>query len=298
LLRLTRRLRTLPLDERDADSRRVAELLGADVKPVVVERTNSIGMRFALVPAGRFLMGSPLDEADRISSEQPHEVEITKPFWIGVFLVTQAQWAAVMGTNPSYFCKTGGGSRKVRGMDVTDFPVEMATWQEVQQFHKKLTALPAEKKARRKYRLPSEAEWEYACRAGGTVTAPYSLKKPSASLSSRQANFNGANPYGDEKKGPYLARTSRVGSFDANPLGLYDVHGNLWEWCSDWYDSGYYPNSPPRDPAGPRGGSERVIRGGGWFGSGSGCRSARRDWGATDYRYDGIGFRSVLLAGG
>src|SRR5262249_4625936 len=153
--------------ESDDVRRRVVELLAADVRPVVVERTNTLGMRFALVPPGRFLMGSPDAEEGRGHDEHLHEVEITRPFWLGVFAVTQSQYAAVMGSNPSHFRPDGPVRSRLGRQTTADFPVEQVSWEDAARF---VTAL--EVRARRAsqeyvYRLPTEAEWEYACRAGG-----------------------------------------------------------------------------------------------------------------------------------
>src|SRR5262245_32099074 len=121
-------------------------------------------MNFALIPAGRFLMGSPPEERQRSKDEEQHEVEITRPFYLGVYPVTQGQWRAVMGNNPSFFCPVGGGKEVVQGMSTDDFPVESVSWEDAQGFLVKLAALDKEREAGRQYRLPTEAEWEYACR--------------------------------------------------------------------------------------------------------------------------------------
>ena len=118
------------------------------------------------------------------------------------------------------------------------------------------------------------------------------------SLSSTQANFNGNYPYGGVAVGPYLERTCQVGSYEPNRFGLYDMHGSVWEWCSDWYDTDYYKNSPRRDPAGTSEGSHRVLRGGGWFNFGQSCRSAYRNWGRPAFRYFNLGFRVALVPSG
>ena len=236
------------------------------------EITNSIGMKLALIPAGKFIMGSPKDEKDRWYDEEQHEVSITKPFYLGVYVVTQAEYEKVMGNNPSYFSPKGGGKDKVKDMDTGQFPVETVSWDDAVAFCKKLSELPEEKKAGRVYRLPTEAEWEYACRAGTKTAFHYGN-----SLSSKQANFNGNLPYGGADKGPYLERTAKVGSYAANAFGLYDMHGNVWEWCQDWYDENYYKNSPREDPPGPTQASYRVVRGGCWIAHGGYCRSANRN---------------------
>src|SRR5262249_46149806 len=151
------------------------------------------------------------------------------------------EYARVMGTNPSWFCAEAEGKEKVAGMDTRRFPVEMVSWEDARAFCRKLSSLPDEQKAGRAYRLPTEAEWEYACRAGTTSTFHCGN-----TLSGKQANVNGYQPYGDTEQGPYLERTTTVGSYEANDHGLYDMHGNVWEWCQDWFDPAYYGKSPPK----------------------------------------------------
>jgi uncharacterized protein (TIGR02996 family) len=298
LIRLVRRLRALPVMKRTKGrarlEERVAEVLNAGVRPVVPEVVNSIGMRLALIPPGRFRMGSPAGERERDSNEGPlHEVEITRPFYLGVFPVTQGQWQRVMGSNHSYFCARGGGKEQVAGLDTDDFPVERVSWEEAQTFLERLSALPQEKEKGLSYRLPSEAQWEYACRGGASSSTAFCFGN---SLASTQANFNGAYPYGDGEKGPYLGRTCAVGSYRPNVFGLYDLHGNVWEWCSDWYDAGYYGTSPPRDPPGPSSGSGRVFRGGGWYGDGGRvCRAAYRYGVTPSVRSNVLGFRVAAV---
>ena len=136
------------------------------------EITNSIGMKLVLIPAGKFLMGSPKDEKERWPDEEQHEVSITKPFYLGVYVVTQAEYEKVMGNNPSYFSAKGDGKDSVKDMDTGQFPVEAVSWDDAVAFCKKLSELPEEKKAGRVYRLPTEAEWEYACRAGTKTAFP------------------------------------------------------------------------------------------------------------------------------
>ncbi len=268
------------------------------------EITNSIGMKLKLIPKGKFRMGSPATEQGRDlygkGNEEEHDVEITKPFYMGVYEVTQAQYREVMGKNPSYFSAERGGKEKVAGLDTGEFPVEQVSWEDAVEFCKRLSALTKEQKAERVYHLPTEAEWEYTCRGGPVSSpAPFHFLKPSSSLSFGQANFGAENPYGGGTKGKGLSRTCRVGSYEPNRLGLYDMHGNAWEWCQDWYDKDYYRNSPIEDPQGPKSSSEncRVLRGGSWDDNGIGCRSAQRLRIDPGYRDLIFGFRVVVRLG-
>jgi uncharacterized protein (TIGR02996 family) len=297
LVRLVRRLRTLPVmevtPERAEMEARVAELLNAGVRPVVPEVVNSIGMRLALIPPGRFRMGSPSGENERGGDEEAHEVGLTRPFYLGVFPVTQGQWLRVRGDNPSYFCATGEGREEVEGLDTGDFPVEQVSWEDAQAFLAKLTARPEEKEAGWTYRLPSEAEWEYACRGGASSSTPFCFGR---SLASAQANFDGAYPYGGAEKGPSLGRTCPAGSYRPNAWGLFDLHGNVWDWCSDWYAKDYYGKSPAQDPLGPSSGSFRVVRGGSWGDAGGrDCRAASRSGSAPSSRDYYLGFRVAAV---
>jgi formylglycine-generating enzyme required for sulfatase activity len=225
-------------------------------------------------------MGSPQHEEDREADEHLHEVEITRPFHVGIFPVTQQQYQKVMGTNPSHFSANGGGQDEVQGLDTGNFPVESVSWEDAVAFCQRLSELPEEKRCGRVYRLPSEAEWEYACRAG--TSAPFHFGR---SLSSTQANFDGNFPYGGAAQGPYLWRTTAVGSYKPNAWGLYDMHGNVWECCSDWYAKDYYK------------GARRVIRGGCWSSRGHGCRSAYRGIELANRDID-LGFRVALVLSG
>jgi formylglycine-generating enzyme required for sulfatase activity len=245
--------------------------------PVTTEITNSIGMKLVLIAKGTFLMGSPVSEKKRDQDEELHQVSISKDFFLGTFLVTQAQYEKVMGKNPSYF-----QGDKVKG-DSSNHPVEQVSWEDAVEFCKKLSELPEEKKAGRVYRLPTEAEWEYACRAGSK--AAYSRGANSKSLRDYAWFWvEGGN------------QTHPVGEKKANAWGLYDMHGNVWEWCSDWY--GEYPKGAVSDPTGPKEGSARVDRGGGFRNEAADCRSAIRG------RYDPSegtledGFRVALSSSG
>jgi formylglycine-generating enzyme required for sulfatase activity len=268
----------------------VAGLLAAgdDPKQPAPTLTNSLGMKLALIPAGKFQMGSPADEEERDRDEAQHEVVITKPFYLGVHEVTQGQYQKVMNNNPSFFNSTRGGS--------PDHPAENVQWKHATEFCERLSALAEEKKAGRRYRLPTEAEWEYACRAGTTTSFHYGK-----SLSAKQANFDGNFPYGGADKGPHLRQPAKVGLYQPNGFGLYDMHGNVSEWCADYYDKDYYQNSPKEDPKGPAKGVVptdfgefyRVIRGGSWLDEARGCRCAYRFRAMPTEPYRLIGFRVV-----
>ena len=232
------------------------------------EFTNSIGMKLMLIPAGTFTMGS---DSYAFKNENPlHQVTLTQPYRLGVYEVTQAQYEQVMGTNPSSF----------KG---TDRPVENVSWEDAVEFCRRLSDLPAEKAEGRVYRLPTEAEWEYACRAG--TATDYSFG-------------DDANKLGDFAwfAGNEGRTTHPVGQKRPNPWGLYDMHGNVWEWCSDRY--GEYPQGSTADPTGLSGGLPRVMRGGCWGFAEPNCRSAFRDSNDPSNRSFIIGFRLALNPSG
>ena len=184
----------------------------------------------------------------------------SRPFYLGLFPVTQSQFETVMAHNPSRFRGAAGGG--------PDHPVESVSWDDAVAFCGRLSALPGEQQAGRVYRLPSEAEWEYACRAG--TTTPFSFGDGAvgvAGLLRRTA------PLWRGGAGPASPRTARVGTFAANLFGLYDMHGNVWEWCSDWFDAAYYQHAPRQDPPGPAEGAYRVLRGGSWRSQAVTCRA-------------------------
>jgi formylglycine-generating enzyme required for sulfatase activity len=213
-------------------------------------------------------------------------VQITKPFYLGVYEVTQGEYEKVMGKNPSNFSRLGGGKEKVAGIDTARFPVERVSWDDAQEFCRGLSS-----KEGRQYRLPTEAQWEYACR-GGTKT-PFNF---GGALNGDQANMNGNYPYGTTTKGEYLKRPTPVGTYSSNAFGLYDMHGNVWEWCSDWFGGDYYAKSPASDPPGPSIGRFGVIRGGGWDLNAVSCRSANRTGSSPDSRISSdLGFRVALV---
>jgi uncharacterized protein (TIGR02996 family) len=291
LLRAQRQLLRTPFEDRSrrALEQRVQRLLAAGVLPCVPTLTNALGMSFALVPAGTFLMGSPEDEEGRIEDESPrHDVQISRPFYLGVHPVTQDSYQRLTGANPSHFAASGDGAEAVRGLDTRAFPVDSVSFNDAQKFCRRLSALPEEQCAGHKYRLPSEAEWEYACRAG--TTTPFSVGK---GLSSQQGNCDGGHPY-KARRGPYLNRTAPVGSYPPNGFGLFDMHGNVWEWCADRFAEDYYTHSPHRDPRGPRGGNLRVLRGGSWTDYATDLRCAYRYNGSPRHADNRLGLRVLL----
>jgi formylglycine-generating enzyme required for sulfatase activity len=225
--------------------------------------TNSLGMQFALIPAGEFQMGS----ANGSDDERPvHTVRISKPFYLGLHEVTQGQWETVMGSNPSKF------------KGDTNRPVETVSWEDVQKFIDKLNA----REGGTKYRLPTEAEWEYAARAGSKTA--YSFGDDSSQLGKYAWFSDNADN-----------TTHPVGKLQPNAWGLYDMHGNVWEWVQDWYDD-KYAAGPVTDPQGPASGSNRVVRGGSWSHGAGDCRSADRSRSAPGDRYVNLGFRLLRTA--
>jgi len=231
-----------------------------------------LGMKFVSLPKATFYMGW---NGEKGSAKK---TEIKEDFEIAVHTVTQGQWEEVMGSNPSYFSRNGKGKddvKEIKDEDLKQFPVESVSWADAQEFIKKLNE--KEKERGYLYRLPSEAEWEYACRGGATSEEECSyhfyFDKPTNDLSSKQANFNGNFPFGKAEKGPYLERTTRVGSYAPNKLGLYDMHGNVWQWTSTLE------------------GSDRVDRGGSWNSLGTSCQAAFRFGYAPTYRNYDIGLR-------
>jgi formylglycine-generating enzyme required for sulfatase activity len=270
----------LELTPNDEEMRRLLEVVPWEPGQEV---TNSIGMKFVLVPAGTFRMGSPASEAGRQRDEGPvHEVDLPRSYYLGAFLLTQEQYQRVTGSNPSHF-------RQVAGCDTRSFPVESVSWHEAVAFCEALSGLSEERRRGRSYRLPTEAEWERACRANGG--GPFAF---GASLSASQANFDGRHPYGNGHPGDFLLRTCAVGSYQPNTWGLYDMHGNVAEWVADWYGERYYREGPRRDPRGPDRGEARVLRGGSWQNHGRLLRSANREWISPGYHGLTVGFRVVL----
>jgi formylglycine-generating enzyme required for sulfatase activity len=247
---------------------------------------NSVGIRFVLLPPGTFTMGGSESDYERRVNEQPaHEVVLTQPFYLSTHLVTQAEYQAVLKHNPSRFHIGDGGG--------PTHPVESVSWNDATEFCRLLSEMPDERRARRKYRLPTEAEWEYACR-GGTATS----FSHGESLAAAQANFDasrGDNPAAITRTTP---GTTPVGTFPANMYGIFDMHGNVWEWCADWYDEAAYKETALRDPVGPSTGKFRVLRGGSWKNGADRCRAAYRNALAPHQRDSATGFRVVMYTEG
>jgi formylglycine-generating enzyme required for sulfatase activity len=235
--------------------------------------TNHLGMEFVLINAGSFMMGSPSNESGRDSDEKQHEVILTKDYYMQTTEVTQGQWKAVMGNNPSSFQTCGDNC-----------PVENVSWDDTQEFIKKVNQM-----GDGYYRLPTEAEWEYAARAGTTTS--YSFGNDSNQLS-KFGNFCDSKcTYGwkDRNQNDQYNNTAPVKSYSPNAWRLYDMHGNVWEWCNDWY--GDYPDISVTDPGGPSSGLYRVLRGGGWNNYAQYCRSAKRDSLSPGSRISNFGLR-------
>ena len=236
--------------------------------------TNSIGMELIEIPAGKFTMGSPVDEKDHFHDEVQVRVTLTKPFGLGKYEVTQWQWQSVMGTEP--------WEGEVLGKADKDCPATYVNWDDATKFCQKLTEIERKSgklKAGEDYRLPIEAEWEYACRAG-TETA-FSFGDDESKLGEYAWFDKNTIVVGEQY-------AHKVGLKKPNPWGLHDMHGNVFEWCSDWYGEEL---SGGTDPAGPEKGSRRVARGGSWRIIPGRCRSAYRSYIDPSYRDDGLGFR-------
>lgn len=286
--------------------------------------SRSTGMKLARIPAGTFLMGAPAFESEHEANEVPqNSVQITQPFYMGVHEVTQGEFEKVMGFNPSYFSSSGEGRAKLGLLEERRFPVEQVTWYDAIEFCNKLSevdglvacytlkdiqragkhSIESARVTRTDgngYRLPTEAEWEYACRA--TTTTPFHIGN---SLNGDEANAGGSSPYGTKTKGKNMARTTTVGSYSANRFGLYDMHGNVNEWCFDNFGSSAYQwrRGTTKDPVeigsfaenvlGPDSKSERVLRGGAWNSAAKDARSATRGRFSPDSRFLNLGFRVV-----
>ncbi len=241
-----------PFSASEASTERV---LWASAKGVEPEFTNEFGMALVLIPPGEFEMGSPVWEALGLAGEKLHTVKISLPYFLGVTEVTQQQWKEVMGTEP------WKGAEYV--MEGNEYPATYVSWESAVEFCRKLS-----EREGKKYRLPTEAEWEYACRSG-TETA-YSFGDDDSQLGDYAWYAKNARVVGEQY-------AHQVGQKLPNGFGLHDMHGNMWEWCRDWYGKDYYDNSPSVDPTGPTDGSRCVLRGGSWRHLSYNCRSATRN---------------------
>jgi len=257
--------------------------LSPPIKTELKDDTNSIGIEFIAIPAGSFMMGASDDEPDLYDNVKPlHKVTISKPFHIGKYEVTQAQWEAVMGSNP-YTLDRSNPFYNLPGMsERITHPNHPATvsWNDAQEFIKELNA----KEGHNRYRLPTEAEWEYVTRAG-TSTA--------FSFGDNISDLGSYAWYGEDFNS---GGTHPVGQKLPNPWGLYDVHGNAWEWVQDRYDKDYYKQSPSVDPKGTDSGNDYVVRGGSWHVTADSWRSSFRKPYDADYRGISIGFRVAMNA--
>jgi len=251
-----------PFDAKKAEEHQKAWAKHLGVR---VKLRNSIGMELMLIPPGEFLMGSPAFEEGRQGDEAQHKVTLTKPFFMGITEVTQLHFARILRMNPSEF-------------KAAKHPVDRVTWHEAVEFCGRLSDLPSEKRAGRVYRLPTEAEWEYACRAG--TTTAYSFGNDQGQLS----NY----AWWSVNSGP---ATHPVGLKKPNPWGLHDMHGNVWEWCQDWGST--FSGGKLTDPTGPVSGSSRIYRGGSWDHVSHFCRSAFRTGHQPTKRFSYLGFRVV-----
>ncbi len=245
-----------------------ADAIGRDAYGLYVDfSVGGVQTRMRWIVPGEFVMGSPEHEAERFDNETQHRVILSRGFWLADTACTQALWQAVMGDNPS-------------GFQGEDRPVETVSWDDVQGFIERLNALLSDPG----FRLPTEAEWEYACRAG--TTTPFGFGEQ---ITSEQVNYDGNRPYAGGQRGLDRGETVPVKALPCNSWGLYQMHGNVWEWCQDWY--GRYPAGAMTDPPGPEEGALRVLRGGSWIFVGRHARSAQRYAVKLGDRVDFLGFR-------
>ncbi len=267
-------------------------------KELTLDLGNGVKMKLTLIPAGKFLMGSPDEEQKAVVEElvgpwasesaawgavkregPRHSVTISRPFYMGIFEVTQEQYEAVMGANPSAFkSKTN--------------PVEMISWNDAAEFCKRISA-----KAGRTICLPTEAQWEYACRSGAGTRFCFGDNNDDLCRYGNYCDKSNTlgKPWQDKDHTDGFDKTAAAGSFKPNDFGLYDMHGNVWEWCADWYADSYV-DAGTKDPAGPGKGLTRVLRGGSWLYNPAFCRAAVRNWYEPDFRANHIGFRVVGVA--
>ena len=243
----------------------------SNVEPSEQKLKNSLGMEFVLIQPGKFMMGSPEDEPGRFTGEKLHAVNLTNPFYLQTTEVTQAQWQALMGKNPASQKRCGDNC-----------PVEQVSWDDVQKFIQKLN----QKEGTNKYRLPTEAEWEYACRAGSTTAFP----------NGGITELNCGRDPNLDPTGWYCGNSNNmiqpVARKKPNAWGLYDMLGNVQEWCQDLF--GAYPDDEVIDPKGPKKGSYRAMRGGTWYSPARDTRCASRFGSPARYRFRHIGFRLCM----
>jgi formylglycine-generating enzyme required for sulfatase activity len=268
-------------------------------EPIDLELADGVVLKLVPIPAKgkKFWMGAADKEVGKRAEERQHEVEFGHDYLLGMYLVTQAQYRAVTNKNPSHFSEEGTGAGKVKGLNTDDFPVEKITWDEAMAFCAELTRKFKDKGYQ--FRLPTEAEWEYACRAGDDRkdSAPFYFKERSFTVDGTKANFR----HHETAQTAYLDRTSKVGAYEANGFGLFDMHGNVWEWCEDWYDPDFYKNSPGVDPScdkeNAKNKGRRVVRGGAWNLPAE-PRAASRDGCLADGALNTVGFRVCALTAG
>jgi formylglycine-generating enzyme required for sulfatase activity len=247
-------------------------------------KDNKVPDGFVRINGGTFIMGSPYNEVGREDIESPQHQVTVNSFFMGKYQVTQSEYKAVMGTNPSHFKGDNLPVEKVSWFEAVEYCNRLSHREGLSPVYKVNGTNVTWNQDTDGYRLPTEAEWEYACRAG-TIT-PFST---GYNITTSQANFDGNFPYNNNAKGKYRKETTVVGSFEPNPWGLYDMHGNVWEWCWDWKST--YLNGAQADPIGAVSGDYRVIRGGGWLYDGRYLRSAYRGDYFPSYRSYYVGFR-------
>ncbi|MBR4664072.1 MAG: formylglycine-generating enzyme family protein, partial [Lentisphaeria bacterium] len=244
--------------------------------PELITLPDETRIEMVKIKAGSFMMGSPENELGRVHDEKRHRVTLTRDFWLGTFEVTQGQWKSVMGNNPS-FLKSGN-----------NYPVENVSWHDAKKFCDTLNERYSDKLPQGyHFDLPTEAQWEYACRAG-TITALNSGKN----LTGNNYYCENLNESGWYKYKRKRLSTHEVGQKRPNAWGVYDMHGNVWEWCRDWY--GDY-DGDATDPTGPASGTKRIFRGGSWHDASGSCRSANRGNLAPTFRSNNLGFRLALV---
>jgi len=293
----------------------IASVKPAAAQPKLRDRYSEplTGAEFVYIPPGEFMMGSPENEPERCDDETLHRVRLTRGFYMQTTQVTVGQWRIfVKNTGFKSQAETEGGTFVWTGSKIEldkryywdnplfshadSHPVTCVSWNDAQAFitwlNRSLDSarLSGVGERSRTYSLPTEAEWEYACRAG--TSTPFSF---GVCLSADQANYDGNYPLKGCPKGKYREKTVPAASFLSNAWGLYDMHGNVWEWCQDWYED--YSSGPVTDPMGPDRGSNRVFRGGSWHSIAQYCRSERRYRYSPGARINNLGFRPVLLPG-